>query len=175
MLCLTFKRCRKRVLAPVSHFHKVKSYSDIFSVKQWSGKFKIQNAEFNACICHQSTLQSTAVPPLMSVPPISHSGRCNYFCRDRAKCHQDFLKAIALRHVLLPFFSPSVLAGSFYQLILLTDCPQQFHYRQLACRGEARSHCRGAAGEQYTGARIPAELRTFTSAHGDVCEAFKGR
>lgn len=45
-------------------------------------------------------------PPLMSVPPISHSGRCNYSRRDRAKCHQHFLKAIALRHVLLPFFPP---------------------------------------------------------------------
>lgn len=58
-----------------------------------------------------------------------------------------------------PFFPPSVFAGSFYQLILLTDCPQQFHYRQLACRGEAWSRCKGAAGEQHTGARVPDEAR----------------
>lgn len=67
-------------------------------------KFKIQNVEFNACIIPQSTLQSTAVSSLMSVPPISHSGRCNYFRWDRAKCHQEFLKATALRHVLLCVF-----------------------------------------------------------------------
>lgn len=66
-----------------------------------------------------------------------------------------------------PFFPPSVLTGSFYQLILLTDCPQQFHYRQLACRREA--------GEQHAGARIPDESRTFTSARGDVCQALEGR
>lgn len=151
-------------------------------------KFKIQNVEFNACIFPQSTLQSTAVSALMSVPPISHSGRCNYFRWDRAKCHQEFLKATSLRHVqLCVFFSflfSSPLAGSFYQLILLTDCPQQFHYRKLACRGAAWSCCKGAAGEYHTSVCIPngndrtlvsRALLTVMSARDDVREAFEGR
>lgn len=59
-----------------------------------------------------------------------------------------------------PIFPPP-LTSSLYQLILLADCPQQFHYRQLARGGEVWSCCKGAAREQRSGACMP----TRTAGH----------
>lgn len=50
---------------------------------------------------------NNSLPPLKSVPPIPRCGRCNYLCRDRAKCHQDFSKSHRVTSRSLPFFFPS--------------------------------------------------------------------
>lgn len=105
-------------------------------------------------------------PQLMLAPPIPRSGRCNYFRGDRAKMSSGrFPKAIALHRARSHVSSPP-LAGFLYQLIPLTDCPRQFHYRQLARGGEVWSRCKGAAREQRTGACMP--TRTAGQQGGSV-------
>lgn len=71
-------------------------------------KFRIENVDFQCMhvpAVHPSI--NNSLPPLMSAPPIPRSGRCNYFRRDRAKCHQDFSKSHRVTSRALPFFSPS--------------------------------------------------------------------
>lgn len=71
-------------------------------------KFQIENVDFQ-CM-HVPAVHfaiNNSLPPLKSAPPIPRCGRCNYLCRDRAKCHQDFSKSHRVTSRSLPFFFPS--------------------------------------------------------------------